>query len=143
MKEQEYTYSEDRISLHFTMEEFVNSETARTHGIDNRPYKAEELTIRELVKRLLQPLRIAYGKPIRISSGYRCPALNRLVGGVASSRHITGEAADCVVEDPEGLLSALETSGLPFDQVIWYRKRGFIHISLRREQRNRKSIRIE
>ncbi|MCD8179632.1 MAG: D-Ala-D-Ala carboxypeptidase family metallohydrolase [Tannerellaceae bacterium] len=131
---------EDRISRDFTWREMVYSETAVKHGIPNSPGKKETQAIRELVKRLLQPLRIAYGKPVRISSGYRSPELNRLVGGVPSSQHVKGEAADCVVDDPEELLTVLLANNFPFDQAILYRKKGFLHLSLRATYPNRKRV---
>ena len=79
---------------HFTLKEFVKSDTARRLGIDNTPSPQVEERLRQLVDYVLDPLREAYGKPIYVNSGYRCPALNRAVGGVAHSQHLTGEAAD-------------------------------------------------
>lgn len=66
-----------KLSPYFNWEEMVRSETSEKHGIENIPDEKEGKSIRELVKRLLYPLRLAYGRPIRISSGYRCPELNR------------------------------------------------------------------
>lgn len=133
----------DRISRDFTWKEMEHSETAEIYGIDNHPGREEMMAIRELVKRLLQPLRIAYGKPIRISSGYRSPQLNKLVGGVPSSLHVKGEAADCVVDDPGRLMDILIKEKFPFDQAIWYKKRGFVHLSLRKDKPNRYRIIID
>jgi len=131
----------DHISRDFTWEEMLYSRTAEIYQIENRPGREERQAIKELVKRLLQPLRIAYGKPIRINSGYRCPELNRLVGGVPSSQHVKGEAADCVVEGwAEELLDVLLKNGLPFDQAILYRRRNFLHVSIRVDRRNRKKV---
>lgn len=121
----------DKISKDFTWEEMCDSPTAKAHQLDNLPGRKERHALEELVKRVLQPLRIAYGKPIRISSGYRCPELNRLVGGVTSSQHIKGEAADCVVRDATELLGVLLAHKIPFDQAILYRKRNFLHLSIR------------
>ena len=124
------------ITKDFTWDEMMYSHTAEVHGIDNRPSVKErskiESAIEELVKRLLQPLRLAYGKPIRISSGYRCQQVNKLVGGVPTSQHTKGEAADCVVlGDASKLLGTLLAEGFPFDQAILYKKRNFLHLSLR------------
>lgn len=127
-----------KISRDFSWEEMIYSRTAEEEGIQNHPWDPEVRdAIMELVKRLLQPLRIAYGRPIRISSGYRCPELNRLVGGVPSSQHVKGEAADCVVEDAEELLQVLQANTFPFDQAILYKKRNFLHLSLRAKGKNR------
>jgi len=125
------------ISRDFTWDEMTYSEMAEMYEIKNRPDWEEMVALEHLVKRVLQPLRLAYGKPIRISSGYRCAELNRLVGGVPSSQHVKGEAADCVVEDAEELLKVLLEGKFPFDQAILYRKRNFLHVSLRRKGRNR------
>lgn len=114
------------------MDEMIYSKTGNKHHINNIPSHTEQMALRELVKRLLQPLRIAYGKPIYISSGYRCPELNKLVGGVPSSQHVKGEAADCIVDGPASdLLAVLQANTFPFDQAILYRKRNFLHLSLR------------
>ena len=67
-------------------------------GLDNTPGERERLALLALVEKVLDPLREALGEPIRITSGYRSPELNRLVGGVPTSQHLKGEAADCTAE---------------------------------------------
>ncbi|MDR1556206.1 MAG: peptidase M15 [Tannerellaceae bacterium] len=128
-----------KISKDFTWEEMTRSETAEKHNLPNIPGQEAEEAIEELVKRTLQPLRIAYGRPIRISSGYRCRELNKLVGGTALSQHLKGEAADCVAGDASRLLGILLAYNIPFDQAILYKKRNFLHLSLRAE-RNRRQV---
>lgn len=131
---------ENKISRHFSWKEMAGSETADKHRIENTPGYKERLAIEELVKRLLQPLRMAYGKPVRISSGYRCRELNRLVGGAPRSQHMKGEAADCVISGSASVLLGLVLAhNLPFDQAILYKKRNFLHLSLRPDQ-NRKQV---
>lgn len=73
------------ITANFTMEELVASATAKRLGIDNTPSKEEKESLCLLAYYILQPLRDRYGKPIRISSGFRCKALNKAVGGVPTS----------------------------------------------------------
>jgi hypothetical protein len=73
------------ITLNFTREELVVSATATRLKIDNTPSKDEEIKLYHLASFILQPLRDRYGKPIRISSGYRCKALNKAVNGVPTS----------------------------------------------------------
>ena len=73
----------ERISRNFTWEEMTYSRVAVENGLLNEPSFEVKQAIMELVKRLLQPLRLAYGKPIAITSGYRSPEVNRLVGGRA------------------------------------------------------------
>jgi hypothetical protein len=122
-----------KLSEHFDWAEMVYSETAERHAICNIPCDASRRAIEALVKQTLEPLRRAYGSPIRISSGYRCPELNTLVGGKPSSQHIKGEAADCTADDILQLQSVLPAHKIPFDQAILYRKRNFLHVSFREE----------
>ena len=121
-----------KISKNFTWEEFVASDTAKKHGIINQ---ITDWDVRDniiaLVENVLQPLRDAYGKPITINSGYRCPALNKAVGGVATSQHTKGQAADCGCDDPLALARLLLDLGLEFDQMGLYPT--FVHLSYKRE----------
>jgi len=127
-----------KITPDFSWEEMIRSRTAEKGGIVNHPGTSEMVAIEKLARKLLQPLRERYGKPIRISSGYRCAELNRRVGGVVTSQHLKGEAADCVVRgDIKELFDVLTESGLVFDQAILYRKRNFLHLSLRQNGMNR------
>ena len=89
------------ISENFSYREFEASGTADERGICNviRTVRVRD-AVRDLTLEVLQPLRNAWGKPMRVNSGYRCEELNRLVGGVASSQHVKGEAADIACENP-------------------------------------------
>lgn len=78
----------------FTLAELIKSSTATKHHIDNTPPAEVIKNLQYGVDMVLDPLRRIYGKPIIISSGYRCPKLNTLVGGVSNSWHIQGNAAD-------------------------------------------------
>lgn len=131
---------EERISRDFTWEEMTYSRIAVENGLHNVPPAEARKAMRELVKRLLQPLRIAYAHPIAIISGYRSPEVNRLAGGVPSSQHVKGEAVDCYVPDPEVLLNVLRFCKLPFDQAILYKRKKFLHLSLRAKGPNRHQI---
>lgn len=85
-----------RVSENFTLAEFERSQTAARNGIDNS-VPAEYLgNITTLCETLLQPLRDAFG-PVFVTSGYRCPELNRAVGGSSGSQHKYGQAADIVL----------------------------------------------
>ena len=79
---------------YFTIKELIKSTTATAKKIDNIPTKEVEDNLTKLVDKVLDPLREAYGKPIKVNSGYRCPKLNRAVGGSATSQHVLGQAAD-------------------------------------------------
>lgn len=126
------------ISRHFSYREFEDSDVAEYHNIRNviSTFEVRD-SVKALVLTVLQPLRDAIGLPIHINSGYRCPALNRLVGGVSTSQHLLGEAADVRIQgvSPRQIAIRVRDLGLPFDQMILYPS--FLHIShkLNGEQR--------
>ena len=82
------------LSEHFSVDEFTFSATAQAMGIVNSPGSSELANLRFLCREVLEPARAVIGEPIHITSGYRCLALNRAVGGVAQSYHVRGLAAD-------------------------------------------------
>lgn len=135
----------DWISDHFYMGEFSYSAVAIEQGLDNTPPPVAQKAIRNLVRKLLEPLREYANCPtgMHISSGYRSEELNRLVGGVANSQHMAGEAADIYTFGSCRLLEALQESRLNFDQAIYYRRRGFIHLSLKLTGKNRRQVIIK
>lgn len=104
----------------FTIRELTKSDTAKRHGIANNPSKEEEKNLVALVDNILDPLREAYGKPIIVTSGYRCEELNRLVGGSKTSQHRVGMAVDIrtikdTVEENKKLYDLIIKLNLPFD----------------------------
>ena len=131
-----------QISENFSWSEFENSDTAKKHGILNvvSTFEVRDNII-ALVRNLLQPARDAWGKAVEIGpnhSGYRCPALNKAVGGVDNSQHQYGEAADCGVDDVLAFAKLIIELGLPFDQMGLYAS--FVHLSYKRDGRNRGEI---
>ena len=125
------------LSKHFTLSELTHSETADKHGIDNSLSLSCDIWIitnlTDLCLLVLEPIRTYVGAPIFVNSGYRCSRLNELLGGVATSQHLTGNAADITWE---GFSSnclevvfkiACNMWHLPIDQVILYDT--FIHVS--------------
>ena len=82
-----------RLSKNFTLREITRSNTAKRLGIDNEPIKLHMENMQRLVSNLIQPMRDELG-PIRITSGYRSPSLNRAIGGSSKSQHCKGEALD-------------------------------------------------
>ena len=108
---------------YFSLAEFINSATAKRLSIDNMP----TFEIVDNLNRLadyLDGIREKLGKPISVNSGYRCPVLNKAVGGVASSQHQKGLAADLVCADMAKLESVLRETG-GFDQLIKEHRKGF------------------
>ena len=115
---------------HFTTEELTRSATARRLGIDNTPTRQATANLKQLVANILDPLREAYGAPIYVNSGYRCPVLNRAVGGSASSQHLTGEAADITAGSKAGNRRLYELlRNLPVDQAINEHDFAWLHVS--------------
>lgn len=108
---------------YFSLAEFIHSATAKRLNIDNTP----TFEIVDNLNRLadyLDNIREKLGKPILVSSGYRCPVLNKAVGGVANSQHQKGLAADLVCADMAKLESVLRETG-GFDQLIKEHRKGF------------------
>ena len=83
-----------KITMNFTLEEMYKSNTATRKGINNMPDEKATNNLIDLCYSILQPIRTRWGDPIVVSSGYRCPKLNKAVGGSATSQNKTGEAAD-------------------------------------------------
>ena len=132
---------------HFTISELLKSDTALKHSLWNGAPKEAEENLRSLVEQVLDPLRERYGKPIRVTSGYRCPKLNNLVGGAPNSQHMRGEAADIVANNPEDnlLLGRLIEALGKFDQLIYEQcdRKGnprWIHVSYKPNGWNRKQV---
>lgn len=125
-----------QLSEHFHLSEFVSSQTAARRRIDNTPPAQAIDNLRRLCKVVLEPIREHFG-PVIISSGYRSPALNRAVGGAATSQHVAGEAADIEVPGVSNVELAewIARSGRPFDQLIleFYTpgdpSSGWVHVS--------------
>lgn len=119
------------ISKDFSYREFEASPTAERKGICNViTTAAVRDAVKELTERVLQPLRDRLGHPLRINSGYRCPELNKAVGGVPTSQHVKGEAADIAAEDPHKLAKVVRNTPeiwREVDQMILYPT--FVHIS--------------
>lgn len=108
------------LSDHFELGEFLRSQTAERHGIDMTPPKDVVRALKRLCTHILEPLRADLCRPIVISSGYRPPALNRLIGGADNSQHTKGEAADIMIPgcNPVAVWNHVRASKLPYDQTI-------------------------
>lgn len=130
---------------YFTIKELVKSSTAEAKGIDNTPTQEVERNLTALVDNVLAPLRAIYGKPITVNSGYRCPELNKAVGGSATSDHVKGFAADitCSNKKENAILFDIIKNNLIFDQLIWEKGNNeypdWVHVSFN-PKRKRKQI---
>ena len=132
-----------KLSEHFTLEELVNSDTARSYGIPNTPGPKERLALANLCQKILDPVREKFGLPITVTSGYRSEALNRAVGGSRTSQHMTGDAADIVCRSTTNsalfrLMEQMVRNGeIEVGQLIWEggtaETPAWIHVSNPRE----------
>lgn len=137
------------MAKYFTTAEFVKSDTADKRGINNNIPSSLLANMNELFDNVLNPLRESYRKPIRITSGYRCPVLNKAVGGVSSSDHVNARAADIVGTpntraENKKLFDLAQQIGLDFDQLIFEKGTAegpdWVHISYRSKEGNRHQV---
>ncbi len=124
------------LTSNFTREELIDSATAKRLGIDNTPTREADANLCLLAYYVLQPLRDEFKKAIRISSGYRCQKLNQVLGGVPTSQHLKGEAADINNGIPDNrrifelAVKMIKEGKLQVGQLINERNYSWIHISL-------------
>ena len=119
------------ISKHITLLEATQSNTASRNGIDNTPTPEVLEKMKLVAEKCFEPLRIWYNKPIRINSFYRCPELNKAVGGSATSQHAKGEAIDISAGNKEENKKLYDwcKANLEYDQLINEYNYSWIHIS--------------
>ena len=137
-----------QMSPHFKLIEFTRSETGTRKKIDNTPSAEHAQNLKNVCEKILEPVRNHYGKPVRVNSGYRGPALNAAVGGSSKSQHCNGEAVDFEIDglaNPE--LAKWVTENCEFDQVIleFYDPKegpnsGWVHASYTTKGPNRRQI---
>ena len=118
-----------QLSKNFNLDEFVVSQTAERFGYNNTPDNHAISNLKELCVNVLQPLREIIRVPVFISSGFRCPSANAVIGGLYNSQHLEGKAADsltptCCLSDSYIML----LKNLPVDQLIFEFGR-WIHVS--------------
>jgi len=107
-----------KLSKNFTLAEYIKSQTALRHHIDNTPSEEHLEAAKELFEHVVQPVRDRFG-PTVINSGYRGPELNERVGGSPSSQHCLGEAVDIECPGVANYDVAMWIAkNTPFDQVI-------------------------
>jgi len=108
-----------QLTPNFSLEELTVSDTARRRRISNAPTPAHLRNLRRTAA-LLEEIRALFGVPLQVTSGYRNPQVNALVGGVPTSAHALGLAADFHVKGLDDLSAAkrIRDSGIVFDQLI-------------------------
>lgn len=124
------------LSANFTLKELTRSDTADRLDIDNTPNEEQIESLRLLCENILQPVRDHFGKPVKINSGFRCPALNQATGGSATSDHCKGQACDFEIDgvsNPD--LAQFIADNLKYTQLIleFYTQgqpnSGWVHVS--------------
>ena len=110
------------ISEHISYKEGVRSNTATRLGIDNTPNNEQLDCMEKIAEEVFEPLRAYVGGPIKINSFFRCPELNKAIGGSSKSQHCKGQAMD--IDDTLGRMTNAEMyhwikDYLDFDQMIW------------------------
>lgn len=118
---------------YFTLKEFIRSSTAERLKIDNTPSFTVVNNLLRLCALVLDDARMKLDRPIIVNSGYRCIELNRRVGGVYNSQHLTGLACDISCSDNRLLFDIL--AGNPnIDQLLYEHsgKSTWIHVSITR-----------
>jgi len=140
-----------KLSKHFKLKEMLRSQTATRLNIKNIPEDGNIDKLELLCKNILEPIRaycrysINKGAIVQITSGYRCPELNKSIGGAKESQHMLGEAADFVitgVDEHELWRWITLYSGLDYDKIVMEFPDSelnipWIHISYRRDELNR------
>ena len=126
------------LTKNFTLKEL----TVTSSKFSNTPNAEEICRLRVLCEKVLQPTRDAYGKAIRVNSAFRSELVNKEVGGVPTSQHRYGEAADITAGDKtenKKLFDIIKASG-EFDQLIIEYDYTWIHVSYTTKRKNRKQI---
>ena len=123
---------------YFSLKELCSSDVATSRRIDNFPSFSVVEHLTELTSKILEPLRIAWGSPLKVTSGYRCDALNRAVGGVSTSAHRLGYAVD--IQPTNGKIDEfgkfvkdwLIKNRIKFDQILFETqgRTKWVHIGL-------------
>ena len=113
-----------KLSEHLDLSEVIRSESAKRLGISNMPSDLHLANLKVIAEKLFEPIRAHFRVPIRISSAYRSPALNRAIGGSQTSQHTTGEALDIDMDgNPHGVTNKqifdFIREKLDYDQLIW------------------------
>jgi zinc D-Ala-D-Ala carboxypeptidase len=134
-----------KLSAHLDLSEVIRSESAKRNGISNMPIALHIENFKLLAEKVFEPIRVHFGCPIHISSGYRSAELNRCIGGSSTSQHCYGEAIDI---DMDGSTSGVTNKmvfdyikdNLEFDQLINEFDYSWVHVSYESTGKQRKQV---
>jgi len=132
-----------KLSAHLSLSEVIRSESAKRNGISNMPIPLHIENFKLLAEKVFEPVRLHFGVPIHISSGYRSVELNKCIGGSLTSQHCSGEAIDI---DMDGSTSGVTNKmvfdyikdNLVYDQIINEFDYSWVHVSYAANGKNRK-----
>ena len=133
-----------QISEHISYFEATNSNTANRKGITNIPTPEILKAMTNVANACFEPLRVWYGKPIRVSSFYRCTLLNDVLGGSKTSQHVKGEAIDLTVGDKAENKRLFEwlKDNVVYDQLINEYDYAWVHISLKYSDNRNQTLKV-
>ncbi len=135
------------MSLNFKMSELIHSDTAAKFKINNYPDIKSLDNLLILIVDCLQPVRDLLGTPIYINSGYRCPQLNILVGGVSNSSHVKGCACDfyCRGLSSKQIVNLIKKSDIEYTQLIEEHTKGanWVHVDYQKNNLKRETLLFE
>ena len=132
-----------KLSAHLDLSEVIRSESAKRNGISNMPIALHIENFKLLAEKVFEPVRLHFGCPIHISSGYRSIELNKCIGGSLTSQHCTGEAIDIDMDNStSGVTNKMVfdyiKDNLVYDQIINEFDYSWVHVSYAANGRNRK-----
>lgn len=136
-----------KLTEHFTLEEFVTSQSAARLGLPNKPGGQELVNIKRTAEVMERVRKLLGEKPVTVSSGYRSAAVNRAVGGASNSAHIVGLAVDFTVPGfgtPLEICHALapHIGDLGVDQLI-HEFGAWVHLGLSTGAPRRQALTID
>ena len=134
-----------KLSQHLDLSEVIRSESAKRNGISNMPIALHIENFKLLAEKVFEPVRLHFGCPIHISSGYRSVELNKCIGGSLTSQHCTGEAIDIDMDNStSGVTNKMVfdyiKDNLVYDQIINEFDYSWVHVSYAANGKNRKQV---
>jgi zinc D-Ala-D-Ala carboxypeptidase len=138
-----------KLSQHLDLSEVIRSESAKRNGISNMPIPQHIENFKLLAEKVFEPVRVHFGVPIHISSGYRSVELNKCIGGSLTSEHCSGEAIDIDMDgSPSGVTNKMVfdyiKDNLDYNQLIYEfgdsKNPDWVHVSYKATGKQKKQV---